>query len=112
MRSSSPDSTLSLPGADRAPGGQRAPSCRSDPRSRTLAAKGGAPVDAVALVRRLHQHRSWVNEKLLAAAALLSDEQLRRPFPIGQGSVWKTLLHLYAGEYVWLEALEGNEDPV
>jgi uncharacterized damage-inducible protein DinB len=69
-------------------------------------------MDAVDLIRRLHQHRVWVNEKLLAAAALLDDAQLRRPYPIGQGSVWKTLLHLFAAEYVWLEALLGNEDPV
>ena len=39
----------------------------------------------------------------------LSDEQLRSAFQIGQGSVWKSLLHLYAAEYVWLEALLGNE---
>ncbi len=42
----------------------------------------------------------------------LSDEQLRRSFEIGQGSIWKSLLHLYAAEYVWLEALTGNEDPL
>src|SRR5262249_53587116 len=36
----------------------------------------------------------------------------RSPFPIGQGSVWKSLVHLYAAEYVWLEALLGNEDPL
>jgi uncharacterized damage-inducible protein DinB len=69
-------------------------------------------MDAVALIRRLHQHRSWVNERLLAARAPLSDEQLRRPFLIGQGSLWKTLLHLYAAEYVWLEALLGDENPL
>src|SRR5262249_53434653 len=28
----------------------------------------------------------------------------------GQGSVWNTLLHLYAAEHVWLEALLGNDD--
>jgi uncharacterized damage-inducible protein DinB len=69
-------------------------------------------MDAVALIRRLHQHRAWVNEKLLASAARLDDAQLRRPYPIGQGSVWNTLLHLYAAEYVWLDALLGNDDPL
>ncbi len=67
---------------------------------------------AVELLRRLHQHRAWVNANLLAAAGGLSDEQLRAPFPIGQGSVWKSLVHLYAAEYVWLETLLGNEDPL
>ena len=69
-------------------------------------------MDAVDLIRRLHQHRAWVNEKLLAAAALLDHAQLRKPYPIGQGSLWNTLLHLFAAEYVWLEALLGDEDPV
>jgi uncharacterized damage-inducible protein DinB len=69
-------------------------------------------MDAVALIRRLHQHRAWVNEKVLASAARLDDAQLRRTYLIGQGSVWKTLLHLYAAEHVWLEALLGNDDPL
>ena len=66
-------------------------------------------MNAVELLQRLHQHRAWVNRNLLTAAATLSDEPLRSAFPIGQGSVWKSLLHLYAAEYVWLEALLGNE---
>ena len=35
---------------------------------------------------------------------------IRSEFPIGQGSVWRSLVHLYAAEYVWLEALLGNEE--
>ena len=66
-------------------------------------------MNAVELLQRLHQHRTWVNGNLLTAAAALSDEQLRSAFQIGQGSVWKSLLHLYAAEHVWLEALVGDE---
>ena len=66
-------------------------------------------MNAVELLQRLHQHRAWVNGYLLTAAAALSDEQLRSACQIGQGSVWKSLLHLYAAEMVWLEALLGNE---
>jgi uncharacterized damage-inducible protein DinB len=69
-------------------------------------------MNAVDLVQRLHQHRAWVNGNLLTTAAGLSDEQLRTPFQIGQGSIWKSLVHLYAAEFVWLEALLGNEDPL
>jgi uncharacterized damage-inducible protein DinB len=69
-------------------------------------------MNAVELIKRLHQHRAWVNGNLLTAAASLSAEQLRAPFPIGQGSVWQSLLHLHAAEYVWLEALLGNDDPL
>ena len=66
-------------------------------------------MNAVELLQRLHQHRAWVNGNLLTAAATLSQEQLRSEFQIGQGSVWKSLVHLYAAEHVWLEALLGNE---
>lgn len=67
-------------------------------------------MDAVDLVKRLHRHRAWVNGNLLSVAVQLSDEQLRVPFEIGQGSIWQSLVHLYAAEYVWLEALAGNEE--
>jgi uncharacterized damage-inducible protein DinB len=67
-------------------------------------------MSGIELLQRLHQHRAWVNGNLLTAAATLSHEQLRSEFPIGQGSVWKSLVHLYAVEYVWLEVLLGNEE--
>ena len=67
-------------------------------------------MNAVDIIQRLQQHRAWVNSNLLTATATLSDEQLRAPFQIGQGSLWKSLLHLYAAEYVWLEALLGNDE--
>ncbi len=69
-------------------------------------------MDSIVLIRRLHEHRQWANKKLLDVAGQLSAEQLRRSFEIGQGSIWKSLLHLYAAEYVWLEALTGDEDPL
>ena len=46
------------------------------------------------LLNRLHQHRTWVNGNLLNAAAGLTDGQLQSPFQIGQGSIWKSLVHL------------------
>src|SRR5262249_33809546 len=100
---------------------------RQQPRRRNLAAaetpKGAAVVRALrqsetmsastlTVILRLHQHRGWVNSNLLTAASQLSDEQLRRSFEIGQGSVWKSLLHMYAAEYVWLGALMGEENPL
>ena len=66
-------------------------------------------MNAADVVRRLHEHRMWANHHLLDSAAMLPEESLRRQFPIGQGSVWKSLTHLFAAEYVWLEALLGNE---
>lgn len=69
-------------------------------------------MNASTLVQRLHQHRMWVNQRLLEVVRPLTAEQLRKPFAIGQGSIWKTLTHLLAAEYVWLEALLGNDSPV
>jgi len=67
---------------------------------------------SVGLISRLHEHRRWVNERLLESVQTLSEEQRRAEFSIGQGSIWKSLLHLYAAEYVWLEALQGETAPV
>jgi uncharacterized damage-inducible protein DinB len=69
-------------------------------------------MNALALVRRLQQHRRWTNQQLLEAARRLHPDQLRQAQPIGQGSLWKTLTHLVSAEYVWLEAMLGNEDPL
>jgi hypothetical protein len=69
-------------------------------------------IDSLELIRRLHAHRAWVNGLLLSAAAQLPEEQLHQSFEIGQGTIWKSLTHLYGGEYVWLEALHGVERPV
>jgi uncharacterized damage-inducible protein DinB len=66
-------------------------------------------MDTIPLLQRLHQHRAWVNRKLLDAAEQLSGEQLLAQFAIGQGSVWKSLTHLCAAEHVWLETLKGDE---
>lgn len=69
-------------------------------------------MNTIDLIQRLNQHRAWVNGNLLATADRLTEDQLRATFPIGQGSIWKSLLHLYAAEFVWLEALQGNEEGV
>ncbi|MFN0055801.1 MAG: DinB family protein [Planctomycetales bacterium] len=69
-------------------------------------------MNAIDLIQRIHQHRAWANERLLAAAGTITADQLSREFPIGQGSIWKSLLHLYAAEFVWLGALLGDDNPV
>jgi uncharacterized damage-inducible protein DinB len=67
-------------------------------------------MNAVQMIQRLHGHRAWVNGNLLKAAADLNVGQLRSQFAIGQGSIWKSLVHLYAAEHVWLETLLGDEE--
>jgi uncharacterized damage-inducible protein DinB len=69
-------------------------------------------MNGIDVIRRLHQHRQWVNHNLLNAVEPLTEPQLHQSFAIGQGSIWKTLTHLYAAEYVWLAALQGDLTPV
>lgn len=64
---------------------------------------------ALRMVQRLHEHRKWSNYKLLDIATNLTERQMLQNFPIGQGSIWQSLLHLYGAEYVWLLALRGDE---
>lgn len=64
-------------------------------------------MNAVTPILRLHEHRRWTNGHLMDACRSLRDEQLHQPHKIGQGTLWKTLCHLFAAEYVWLEALCG-----
>ena len=66
---------------------------------------------AVDLVPRLHEHRRWANWRAALASQPLSGDQFRQPLPIGQGSVLGTLTHLYAAEFIWLTALEGDPEP-
>lgn len=66
---------------------------------------------ALNLIRRLHEHRRWANERALAACRPLGGDELHRTFPIGQGSVMLTLGHLYGAERTWLAALEGKAHP-
>ncbi|WP_298869446.1 DinB family protein [uncultured Gimesia sp.] len=64
---------------------------------------------SVSLISRLHEHRLWVNQTLLESARKLSESQRRQTFPMGQGSIWNSLLHFYTAEYVWIESLLGDE---
>lgn len=62
-------------------------------------------MNAADVIRRLHEHRLWTNERMIDACAALSDTDRRKPFPMGPGSVWGTLVHVYGAEMVWLGAL-------
>jgi len=65
-------------------------------------------MSAVQIILRLHEHRVWSNRKLRNACRDLSDEQFHRRFDIGRGSLWDTLVHIFAAENVWLNTLRGD----
>lgn len=69
-------------------------------------------MNSTSLIQRLHQHRIWANENLLASCQALTTAELMQQFEIGQGSIWRSVLHMYAAEFVWLAALLGEADAV
>ena len=54
--------------------------------------------DLLTLVR----YHAWANERILAAAECLSDEELRRPGTLDHGSVFDTLRHLVDADWSWM----------
>lgn len=56
------------------------------------------------------RYSDWANARLLGCAGGLSDEQLDRGFDMGLGSLRRTLLHILAGESVWLQRWQGRAE--
>jgi uncharacterized damage-inducible protein DinB len=59
-------------------------------------------------INALFRHFDWAQEKMLAAAAGISKEDLNRPFDIGPGTLRKALHHIHDAERVWLERCTHN----
>lgn len=59
-------------------------------------------------VRTILRYGDWANEQSVHACSNLPDEQLDRVFDIGRGTLRKTLLHILAGESVWLRRWQGD----
>lgn len=50
----------------------------------------------------VYQYNRWANDRVLGAAAMLPEEELRRDVSTSHGSVWGTLVHIVWGEWLWL----------
>jgi uncharacterized damage-inducible protein DinB len=59
-------------------------------------------------IRRLLDYTEWANGLALDAAAKLPDEDLRREVQISHGSIFGTLRHMAAAEWIWLERWNGR----
>ncbi|MGH7176756.1 MAG: DinB family protein, partial [Tepidisphaeraceae bacterium] len=64
----------------------------------------------VSTFRDLFRHDDWARDRLFDAAASLSDGQLDREFPLGMGSLRKTMIHIHEAMYWWTGICVGNED--
>lgn len=56
------------------------------------------------------KYSEWANGELLRASRSLSDAQLDQPFDMGMGCLRRTLIHIHAGEHVWLQRWQGHTE--
>ena len=59
-------------------------------------------------IRHLFDYTEWANELAIAAAAKLSDDDLRRDVGISHQSIFGTLRHMAGAEWIWLERWHGH----
>src|SRR5215471_6349981 len=59
-------------------------------------------------IRQLFDYTGWANALALEAAAQLSEEQLHRDMGISHKSIFETLQHMGAAEWLWLERWQGR----
>ena len=73
-----------------------------------MVGKIGPRMDAESLLALVRFH-AWANERILAAAEGLSEEEFRRAAPLDHGSVFQTLRHLMDVDWSWREYCIGND---
>jgi len=59
-------------------------------------------------INQLFNYTEWANNLAMEAAAQLPDDSLRRDFGISHQSIFGTLLHMAAAEWIWLERWNGR----
>ncbi|MBI5763211.1 MAG: DinB family protein [Planctomycetes bacterium] len=60
--------------------------------------------------RTFFKYSDWANDIVLRAAGPLADANLDKPFAMGRGSLRMELLHVWAGEHVWLQRWQGGTE--
>lgn len=60
-------------------------------------------------LRDLFRHFDWSGRHVLDATSKLSDEHLDREFPMGFGTLRKTLWHIYGAEHAWFQRIHGEQ---
>lgn len=63
---------------------------------------------AIRVIREMHEQRLWSRDAMLASARTLDAEAMNTTFEMGQGTLLRTIAHLYGAEAVWIDALTGN----
>lgn len=58
-------------------------------------------------IRDFLHYNDAMNDRILAAAVRVPSDGLDRPFEMGMGSLRRTLIHILAGESVWVRRWQG-----
>lgn len=61
-------------------------------------------------LRPIFDYGDRANEQIIAASRELSNDKLDQGFDMGRGTLRKTLIHILAGEHVWLLRWKGQAD--
>lgn len=64
-----------------------------------------SPLEPIAV---MFEYGDRANGMILRAAAALTEERLDQSFDMGPGTLRRTLIHILAGESVWLERWQGR----
>lgn len=59
-------------------------------------------------IRHLFDYTEYANHLVLDAAEKLTDQQLRHDVKISHGSIFGTLVHMAAAEWIWLARWQGE----
>jgi len=67
---------------------------------------------SVSAALRSHlDYTAWASRRLVDAAAALTPDELHRDFKTANHSILETLVHIFAGDRVWLARLSGAPIP-
>ena len=59
-------------------------------------------------LRAFFAYNDWGRDRLMRFAVELGDDQLDRPFEMGEGSLRRTLWHMFKWEWIWLRRWRGE----
>jgi len=62
------------------------------------------------MIRAMARYSDWANRQVIDAAGRIEDAKLDEPIEMGVGSLRRTLIHLLAGESVWLARWKGETE--
>ncbi|HEU4760286.1 MAG TPA: DinB family protein [Dehalococcoidia bacterium] len=60
-------------------------------------------------IRNLYEYNKWANDRVVAAATVLSEDQLRREAGVSMGSALANLQHIVDAQTGWLAFWQGSE---